>query len=82
MSCRILETYTNAVDFTSGEQRGMDKDEEFTVVGFNPKTSFNNARSGVQYIQLIWDGNCSDLIQHCPRTLGKHRASWPDSAEV
>lgn len=61
--------------------RGISKDEELTVVGFNPERGFNNARSGVQYIQLIWDGNCSELVQRHRRTLGKHRASWPDSAE-
>lgn len=52
---------------------------DFTVIGFDPKRSFNNARSGVHDIQLVWDRKCSDLIQKHRRTLGKHRASWPDS---
>jgi hypothetical protein len=37
----------------------MSKGVEFTVVGFNPKRGFNDARSGVQYVQLFWDGKCS-----------------------
>ena len=31
----------------------MNKGVEFTVVRFNPKRGYNDARSGVQYIQLI-----------------------------
>jgi hypothetical protein len=50
---------------------GDEQSVEFTVIGFNPKRSFNNAQAGVRDIQLVWVWKCSDLIQAASTYIGK-----------